>query len=71
MTWLSKLVVDGDQAERFPFAVKQQHYYQVVKSYRRITAAMQKYLSIIFFAAYLSRVKIEFGLKRGYKRFRP
>lgn len=37
-----ELLVDGDQAERLPYAVKQQHYYQVVKSYRRIRSGNGK-----------------------------
>jgi hypothetical protein len=36
------VLVDGDQAERFPIAVKQQALLSSSKSYRRIIAAMEK-----------------------------
>ena len=39
---LNKVFVDGDQAERFPIAVKQQALLSSSKSYRRIIAAMEK-----------------------------
>ena len=72
---LNKVLVDGDQAERFPVAVKQQHYFEVVKVTEGSQRQCKKYLSIILLVAlgetYLSKVKIEFGLKRGYKRLRP
>lgn len=39
---MNKVLVDGDQAERYPIAVKQQALLSSSQSYRRITAALQK-----------------------------
>ena len=43
--------MDGDQAERFPVAVKQQHYFEVVKVTEGSQRQCKKYLSIILLVA--------------------